>query len=87
MGWGVLIIGAFVSIVPFLITLLFGKYVLHLNAVDNIGSLCGSGTITAALNAVTEEEGSSVFALAYTPTYAIGNILLTIMGPLAIALL
>lgn len=87
MGWQVLIIGAIVSIVPFLITLLFGKYILHLNAVDNIGSLCGSGTITAALNAVTEEAGSSIFALAYTPTYAIGNILLTIMGPLVIALL
>lgn len=87
MGWGVLIIGAFVSIVPFLVTLFFGKYVLKLNAVDNIGSLCGSGTITAALNAVTEEQGSSIFALAYTPTYAIGNILITVMGPLIIALL
>ena len=87
MGWQVLLIGAVVSILPFLATLLFGKFVLKLNAVDNIGGLCGSGTITAALNAVTEQEGSSIFALSYTPTYAIGNILITIMGPLIIALL
>nr|WP_321314689.1 aspartate-alanine antiporter [uncultured Ligilactobacillus sp.] len=87
MGWGVLLIGAVVSIFPFLATLLFGKYILKLNAVDNIGGLCGSGTITAALNAVTEQEKSSVFALSYTPTYAIGNILITVMGPLIIALL
>lgn len=87
MGWMVLILGIIVSIVPFVATLFFGRYVLKLNTVDNIGSLCGSGTITAALNAVTEEQGSSIFAIGYTPTYAVGNILITVMGPLLVALL
>lgn len=87
MGVSILLIGILVSLLPHIFTLFFGKYVLKLDSVDNIGSLCGSGTITAALNAVTEENGSSIFALSYTPTYAVGNILLTVMGPLAIALL
>ena len=87
MGWKVLIIGAIISILPHFITLLFGRYVLKLNAIDNIGSLTGAGTITAALNAINEETGSSLFALSYTPGYAVGNILLTILGPLTVALL
>ncbi|HGF8064100.1 aspartate-alanine antiporter [Enterococcus faecium] len=87
MGWSVLLIGAIISIVPHLVTLLFGNYVLKLNPIDNIGSLTGAGTITAALNAINEETGSSIFALSYTPAYAVGNILLTVLGPLVVALI
>lgn len=87
MGFTILLIGIIVSLVPHILSLYFGKYVLKLNAVDTIGSLCGAGTITAALNAITEENGSSIFALSYTPSYAVGNILITVMGPLIIALL
>lgn len=87
MGWLVFVIGILVSILPHLLTLLFSKFVLKMNIVDNIGSLCGSGTITAALNAVNAETDSTVFALSYTPTYALGNIFLTVMAPLVVALL
>ncbi len=66
---------------------IFGKYALKLEPVDIIGSLCGAGTITVALNAIVEDNGSSIFALSYTPSYAVGNILITIMGPLVIGLL
>ena len=87
MGFMVLIIGAVISIVPHIISLYFGKYVLKLDAIDIIGGQCGAGTVTAALNAITDETGSSVFALSYTPAYAVGNILLTVIGPLIIVLL
>lgn len=87
MGWLVFVIGILVSILPHLFTLLFSKFILKMSIVDNIGSLCGSGTITAALNAVNAETDSTVFALSYTPTYALGNIFLTVMAPLIVALL
>ena len=87
MGWLVFVIGILVSLLPHLFTLLFSKFILKMNIVDNIGSLCGSGTITAALNAVNAETDSTVFALSYTPTYALGNIFLTVMAPLIVALL
>ena len=87
MGLIVLIIGAVLSIVPHIISLYFGKYVFKLDAIDIIGGQCGAGTVTAALNAITDETGSSVFALSYTPEYAVGNILLTVLGPLIIVLL
>lgn len=87
MGWLVFVIGVLVSSLPHFFTLLISKFILKMNIVDNIGSLCGSGTITAALNAVNAETDSTVFALSYTPTYALGNIFLTVMAPLVVALL
>ncbi|MBM9519594.1 aspartate-alanine antiporter [Desulforhopalus vacuolatus] len=87
MGYMVLVIGLIVSIVPHILSIFFAKYALRMNAVDIIGGQCGAGTITAGLNAVNEEYGTSIFALSYTPGYAVGNILLTLMGPIVIAFL
>ena len=38
------------------------------------------------LTGVVEEYDSSIFAIAYTPGYAMGNILLTVLGPLVVAI-
>ncbi len=58
----------------------FGKYVLRLDPVDLIGGMCGSGTNTPALNAVTEYTGSSLYALSFAPGYAVGNVALIAVG-------
>ena len=86
MGVKVLLIGVLVTILPHIASVYFGRFVLKLDAVDIIGSLCGAGTCTAALNGVVEEYDSSIFAAAYTPGYAMGNILLTVLGPLVVAI-
>ena len=86
MGVKVLLIGVLVTILPHIASVYFGKFVLKLDAVDIIGALCGAGTCTAALNGVVEEYDSSIFAIAYTPGYAMGNILLTVLGPLVVAI-
>ena len=86
MGVKVLLIGVLVTILPHIASVYFGRFVLKLDAVDIIGALCGAGTCTAALNGVVEEYESSIFAVAYTPGYAIGNILLTVLGPLVVAM-
>ena len=86
MGVKVLLIGVLVTILPHIASVYFGKFVLKLDAVDIIGALCGAGTCTAALNGVVEEYESSIFAIAYTPGYAMGNILLTVLGPLVVAM-
>ena len=86
MGVKVLLIGVLVTILPHIASVYFGRFVLKLDAVDIIGSLCGAGTCTAALNGVVEEYESSIFAVAYTPGYAMGNILLTVLGPLVVAM-
>ncbi len=70
----VLVIAARVPVV------LFAKHVLKLDTVDLVGGLCGSGTNTPALNAVTEYTGSSLYALSYAPGYAVGNVILILIG-------
>lgn len=87
MGVTVLILGAVVTLLPHIISLLVGRYVLKMDPVDIIGGLCGAGTCTAALNGVIEETGSSIFAMGYTPGYAVGNVLITVLGPLLVSLL
>ena len=86
MGVKVLLIGVLVTILPHIASVYFGRFVLKLDAVDIIGALCGAGTCTAALNGVVEEYESSIFAVAYTPGYAMVNILLTVLGPLVVAM-
>lgn len=79
-GWMVLGLGVVVTLVPHLLSLLFGRYVLRIESTDLLGGLSGAGTCTAALNALNDETGNSVFSQGYATGCAVGNILLTLMG-------
>jgi putative transport protein len=50
-----------------------------------LGGLAGAQTCTPGLTALREASGSNVGSLAYTVPYAIGNILLTVCGPVVVA--
>jgi putative transport protein len=86
MGVNVIIAVFILSFLPHIVTVLLGKYVLRLNPIDALGGICGAGTNTAALNGLVEETGSSLFVAAYTPAYAMGNIVLTFLGTISVAL-
>ncbi len=73
-------IGAAVTILPMILTMIFGKFALRMTDADNLGSLCGSSTCTASLNALTDATGSSVFSASFATTNAVSNILLTVVG-------
>ncbi len=75
-----LAVGAALSIIARIPIMYFGKYILKLDTVDLIGGMCGGGTNTPALNAVTEYTGSSLFTLSFAPGYAVGNVALIAMG-------
>jgi AspT/YidE/YbjL antiporter-like protein len=85
-GFALLIAGALVTIVPLLVALCFGRFVLKLNPVVLLGALCGGQTVAAALSAVNEETGSMTPVLGFTVTYAISNVLLAVWGPVIVAL-
>ena len=72
--------GVILTLVPHILSMFFGKYVLRLNPVLLFGAMTGAGTITAALNALKEEADSSPPALGYTVPYAFGNVILTVWG-------
>ena len=52
-----------------------------------MGGLAGAETCTPALNALRQASGSNIGAIAYTLPYAIGNILLTLGGPIVVAIM
>ena len=83
-GPGLIVAALLVSIVPHTLGLLFGRFVLKLNPVILLGAESGAGTTTAALRAVQDAAGSKLPVLGYTVPYAIGNILLTAWGPVAL---
>ncbi len=85
-GGPIFIAGAILSLMPMIVGLIFGKYVLKLNPVLLLGGLTGAGTVTPALNALKESADSSVPALAYAVPYAFGNVVLTIWGTIIIHL-
>ncbi len=76
----IIVLGILLTLIPHILSLLFGKYVLHIDDADLLGGLCGAGTCTAGLNALTEETNCSMFAIGYAPGCAVGNILLVVIG-------
>lgn len=84
-GVALLLAGAAVTLVPLIVALLFGRWVLKLHPVILLGALCGGQTVAAALNAVNEETDSVTPVLGFTVTYAISNVLLAVWGPVIVA--
>lgn len=90
LGIGVLFIGAMISIMPHLLTLFFGRYVLKMEPLALIGAMTGSGTIAAAMNEISQKagpEGGAYYAAVFTPAFVVGNIGITLLGPIFVALL
>jgi putative transport protein len=86
-GISLVFVGLVAAVVPHIVAILFGRYVLRMNPVILLGACSGAGTMTAALRAIQDEAQSKLPALGYTVPYAIGNIVLTAWGPVIVALL
>ena len=84
-GVALLFAGVAVTLVPLVVALYFGRFVLRLNPVVLLGALCGGQTVAAALSAVNEETDSMTPVLGFTVTYAVSNVLLAVWGPLIVA--
>jgi putative transport protein len=78
--------GVIVTIVPLAVGTIAARFVLRMSPLMTLGGLAGAQTCTPGLNALREASGSNVGTLAYTVPYAIGNILLTVWGPVVVAI-
>ena len=85
-GAGLFFGGMFVTVVPLLVGLYFGRYVLGLNPVLLLGGIAGAQTMTAGMAAVQERSGSPVAVLGYSGTVAVGHLLLTTWGTVIVHL-
>lgn len=79
-GLSMFILGIICTSLPLLIGIILGAKVFKFHPAINLGCVAGSRTTTAALGAIQDQLQSSVPALGYTITYAIGNTVLILCG-------
>lgn len=86
-GATIFVLGLIVTLLPLLLTMLFGRYVLRYdNAAVFAGALAGSRSANPAFGEVLAKAESSVPTVPFAITYALANVLLTLLGPLVVGL-
>lgn len=86
-GVSIFVAGVIVTIVPLLLTYAFGRYVLRYDNVAILaGALSGSRSANPAFGEVLDKAESNVPTVPFAITYAIANVLLTLLGPLVVLL-
>jgi aspartate-alanine antiporter len=83
-GLALLFSGAVVTILPPLVALYFGRYVLRLHPMILFGALAGAQTEAASMNKIIEQSGSNTPVIGFTVCYAISNVLLAVCGPIIV---
>ena len=87
LGVTIFLLGVLVTLLPLLLTMLFGRYVLRYdNAAILAGALSGSRSANPAFGGVLDKAESAVPTVPFAITYAIANVLLTLLGPLVVGL-
>ena len=79
-GWPLLVAGIIATSLPLIIGIILGDKVFKFHPAITLGCVAGSRTTTAALGAIQDSLQSTVPAMGYTVTYAIGNTLLILSG-------
>lgn len=79
-GWQLLVAGAIATTVPLILGIIIGDKIFKFHPAINLGCVAGSRTTTAALGAIQDSLQSTIPAMGYTVTYAIGNTLLILCG-------
>lgn len=82
--WIYFIYGIAMTMVPMIIGFIFAKYVLKLNLLNNLGSICGGMTSTPALGTLIQTAGTEKVAGAYASTYPIALIAVVIVSQVLI---
>ncbi|MFJ7355730.1 aspartate-alanine antiporter [Phyllobacterium sp. NPDC097923] len=85
-GLSIFLIGVVVTILPLIITMLFGRYVLKYdNTAIFAGALSGSRSANPAFGEILDKAGNSIPTAPFAITYALANVFLTLLGPLVVA--
>jgi AspT/YidE/YbjL antiporter-like protein len=77
--------GLVITIVPLVVATLFAYYVLRMNPVVICGALAGAMTVDAAVTGACEMAQSQTPVLGVAVPYAVGNVVLTVLGPIIVA--
>ena len=85
--WVYFIYGIIMTLLPMIIGYIFAKYVLKLNLLNNLGSICGGMTSTPALGTLISTAGTEKVAGAYASTYPIALVAVVIVSQLLIIII
>ena len=85
-GFMLFVAGVLATSIPLFIGLWMGAKIFKFHPAINLGCCAGGRTTTAALGAIQDSLDSTIPAMGYTVTYAVGNTLLILWG-VAIVLL
>lgn len=83
-GLSLVLAGVVVTLLPPIVALYFGRYVLRLHPMILLGALAGAQTEAASMNKIIEQSGSSTPVIGFTVCYAISNVLLAVCGPIIV---
>jgi len=85
-GLSLFLLGVLITVIPLLVTMLFGRYVLRY---DNVavfaGALSGARSANPAFGEILDKAGNGIPTTPFAITYALANVFLTLLGPLVIA--
>lgn len=76
--------GIVVTLVPLIVATLFAHRILRMNPVIICGALAGAMTVDAAVTGCCEIAESQTPVLGVAVPYAVGNVLLTVLGPIIV---
>lgn len=86
-GLAIFGIGVVVTILPLVLTMLFGRYILRYeNTAIFAGALSGSRSANPAFGEILDKAENTVPTVPFAITYALANVFLTLLGPLIVAL-
>ncbi|UFW52683.1 MULTISPECIES: aspartate:alanine exchanger family transporter [Bradyrhizobium] len=77
--------GIVVTLIPMTVGTLVAYYVLRMNPVVTCGALAGAMTVDAAVTGACDVAESQTPVLGVAVPYAIGNVVLTVLGPIVVA--
>lgn len=80
------IAGVLISVIPAAISLFIGRRWLRLDMPILLGAVAGQHCSTPTIMALTNAAGNGTPVIGYTITYAISNVLLPLLGPIAVTM-
>ena len=77
--------GVVVTLIPLTVGTLVAYYLLRMNPVVTCGALAGAMTVDAAVTGACDVAESKTPVLGVAVPYAVGNVVLTVLGPIVVA--
>ena len=86
MIWVTILAGMVITVVPVVLAVLVGRYLLKMRPIDTWGSVCGGMTSSSALIAIRSAADSNEPAISYAAAYAVASVLATLAGQIVVLL-